>query len=69
METGKDDRLLRRLLMEAEIGFDVPRELRRALGDLVGATITFELEVADPNRRVTVEEPASPRPYSDLVRR
>jgi hypothetical protein len=64
--TGQDDRLLRRLLLEAELGLDVPEELRAALGDLVGATITFELGVTDPNEDVSVEAPPNPRPSSEL---
>lgn len=64
--TGEDDRLLRRLLLEAELGLEVPAELRAALGDLVGATITFELGVTDPNQDVSVEAPPNPRPSSEL---
>lgn len=64
--TGEDDRLLRRLLLEAELGLKVPETLRAALGDLVGATVTFELGVADPNEDVSVEAPANPRPSSEL---
>jgi hypothetical protein len=64
--TGKDDRLLRRLLLEAELGLQVPEELRAALGDLVGATITFELGVSEPNEDVTVKAPPNPRPSSEL---
>ena len=54
--TGKDDRLLRRLLLEARLGFEVPEELRRALGEVVGATITFRLGVANPNEPVNVKQ-------------
>lgn len=64
--TGKDDRLLRRLVLAAELGLEVPEELRAALGDLVGATITFELGVTDPNEDVSVEAPPNPRPSSEL---
>jgi hypothetical protein len=62
--TGADDRLLRRLLLEAELG-DVPGPLGLVLGDVVGATITFELGVTDPNRPVSVEAPRDPRPSSE----
>src|SRR5581483_5510486 len=41
--TTKHDRLLRRLQMRADLGFDVPRTLRNALGSNVGATIAFGL--------------------------
>ena len=62
----KDDRLLRALSMKADFGFDVPRALRTALGSLVGARVTFELEIDDPNADVDVAAPANPRPYSEL---
>ena len=62
--TGVDDRLLRRLLLEAELG-EVPGPLGLLLGDLVPANITFELGVTDPNRPVTVEAPRDPRPSSE----
>jgi hypothetical protein len=62
--TGAEDRLLRRLLLEAELG-DVPGPLGLLLGDLVGAKITFGLGVTDPNRPVTVEAPRDPRPSSE----
>jgi hypothetical protein len=62
--TGTDDRLLRRMLLEAELG-DVPGPLGLLLGDLVPAKITFELGVTDPNRPVTVEAPRDPRPASE----
>jgi hypothetical protein len=64
--TGKDDRLLRRLEIDVDLGFDVPPDLRDALGSLVGAHIEFELGVDDPNRPVKVDEPKSVRPYSEL---
>ena len=46
--TGKKDRLLRRLRIAAALGFDVPQQLRGALGALVGARFDFELGVANP---------------------
>jgi hypothetical protein len=55
---GKDDRLLRRLLLKADFGLDVPAGLRAALGDLVGAAVELELAVTDPNSDVKVERPA-----------
>jgi hypothetical protein len=55
--TGKEDRLLRRLLLKADLGLSVPSELRRVLGDVVGAKIDFELAVAHPNEPVTVAPP------------
>jgi hypothetical protein len=66
LETGHDDDLLRRLFLEADLGFDVPEDLRRALGEAVGGTLTFELELEDPNAEVDVQPPANPRPASEL---
>jgi hypothetical protein len=55
--TGKQDRLLRRLLLKAQLGLSVPPELRRVLGDVVGAKVDFELAIAHPNQPVTVAPP------------
>ena len=55
--TGKHDRLLRRLLLKAQLGLSVPSELRRVLGDVVGAKVDFELAIANPNQPVTVATP------------
>lgn len=64
--TGQEDRLLRRLEVAVDLGFDVPSELRGALGRLVGARIDFELGIDDPNRVVRVAEPQNVLPYSEL---
>jgi hypothetical protein len=64
--TGKDDRLLRRLLLKADLGFDVPASLRRVLGSVVGAKVEFELAVSNPNEPVSVPPPANPLPSSEL---
>ena len=55
--TGSEDRLLRRLLIKAQLGFDVPQSLRRALGEVVGAKFEFELAIARPNEPVSVSAP------------
>jgi hypothetical protein len=55
--TGKDDRLMRRLLLKAELGLSVPAELRRVLGSVVGAKVDFELAIAHPNEPVSVSPP------------
>lgn len=65
LERG-DDGIIRHLKMEADVAFDVPEDLRDALTDLVGATITFELELDEPNTEVRVSAPDSPRPASEL---
>jgi hypothetical protein len=56
--TSKHGRLLRRLLLKAELGLTVPSELRRVLGDVVGAKVEFELSIARPNQPVTVNPPS-----------
>jgi hypothetical protein len=66
LESGHEDRLLRHLLFEADLGFDVPEDLKKALGDVVGAKITFQLDIDDPNEPVSVEAPPNPRPSSEL---
>jgi hypothetical protein len=48
--SGKADHLLRKLQLSVDIGFDVPADLKAALGPLVGAKVDFELSVADPKR-------------------
>jgi hypothetical protein len=55
--TGKDDKLLRRLELKAELGFDVPDDLKRVLGDAVGANVEFVLAIAHPNQPVHVTMP------------
>ena len=49
VRTGKKDKLLHKLDLSADIGFDVPPDLKQALGSLVGAKVEFELAVANPN--------------------
>jgi hypothetical protein len=55
--TGADDRLLRRLTMEADFALDVPEDFRESLGELVGAKVAFQLGVDRPNEPVEVEAP------------
>jgi hypothetical protein len=64
--SGKDDHLLRRLLLNANLGFGVPTSLQRVLGDVVGAKVDFELAVANPNQPVSVAPPTNPLPSSEL---
>ncbi len=66
LETGADDRLLRRVHVDADFGLDVPERLREILGQVVGAKVVFELGVAKPNEPVQVEAPADALPYSAL---
>jgi hypothetical protein len=64
--TREQDHLLRRLLMRADLGLDVPPTLQRVLGKVVGAKVDFELAVAHPNEAVTVEPPKRALPASEL---
>jgi hypothetical protein len=61
--SGKDDRLLRKLAIAVDLGFDVPADLRAALGQLVGAKIALTMAVSDPNRPVSVKAPTGALPY------
>src|SRR5438128_935023 len=46
--TGRKDKLLRSVHFTADLGFDVPPDLRAALGRLVGAKLELELKLANP---------------------
>jgi len=59
LHTGRDDHLLRRLRLAADLGFDVPKDLQEALGELVGAKIVFTRGVTDSNEPVSVRAPRS----------
>jgi hypothetical protein len=64
--SGVQDHLLRRLVLQAKLGFDVPSSLQRALGDVVGARVEFELGISKPNQPVSVPPPVNPLPSSEL---
>jgi len=64
--SGRDDHLLRRLLLKADLGFDVLVSLQRVFGEVVGARIDFELAVSNPNKPVSVPPPTNPLPSSEL---
>ena len=49
---GKQDHLLRRLVIEADLGASFPSVLRRALQGVAGAHVRFELRVDRPNAAV-----------------
>ena len=52
--SGAKDRLLRELDMSIDFAFDVPRDLRAALGSLAGAKVDFRLKVNRPNQPVKI---------------
>lgn len=64
--TGKDDRLLRRLTLDLDIGLSAPRELAGGLGVLRGAKVALDLRIEGPNAPVEVEAPEDALPYSEL---
>jgi hypothetical protein len=55
--TGKDDRLLRRLRLTANVAGDLPPRLETALGGTARGKLDFELDLSNPNERVTVSNP------------
>ena len=61
--TGADDRLLRRLVIDAELRAEVPPEVEEALGTFGGARFSLDLTIADPNRPVSVQEPEDAEPF------
>jgi hypothetical protein len=66
LETGKEDRLLRWLHVDADFGLDVPEQLQGTLGRLVGAKVIFELGFRNPNEPIEVKAPEDALPYSAL---
>lgn len=60
--TGKDDRLLRRLLIEMRFAADATPDLANALGRYAGASLSLELAIERPNGTVTVTPPANALP-------
>ena len=60
--TGKEDRLLRRLVLDLRLGSDVPEDLRSKLGSLGAPHVSLEFRIADPNGPVRVEAPAHAKP-------
>jgi hypothetical protein len=64
--TGEDDRLLRRLHLELDLGLDVPDPLRAALGAVVGAAVDLELTIEHPNEAVSIETPPDAHPTSEF---
>jgi hypothetical protein len=65
--TGDDDRLLRRLRIEADFDPQLPEGLEE-LARAAGSKITFELAIDDPNAPVEVQAPEDAKPASELPR-
>jgi hypothetical protein len=65
--TGKDDRLLRRLVMDIRLGLShLEAELGDAVTGLADMHLRFEVEVSDIGRQVSVEAPVDALPISEL---
>lgn len=65
--TGDEDRLLRRLRIEADFDPQLPEGLEE-LARAAGSKVTFELAIDDPNAPVEVHAPKDARPASELPR-
>jgi hypothetical protein len=61
--TGKDDRLLRRLVISIEFSPEAPDDVK----SILGVAVDFDFAVSDPNKDVTIAPPENVRPYTDLV--
>ncbi|MDQ3721527.1 MAG: hypothetical protein M3376_00335, partial [Actinomycetota bacterium] len=66
LHTGKDDRVLRRLVLRASFPLERTRELGGTIGRLRGAEVRFSLSLRRPGRPVRVRRPANPQPFSAL---
>jgi hypothetical protein len=62
-----DDDIWRRISVETD--FRVPEAQRDAADGLEGGTITFDMQLDDPNEPVEIETPAEARPIDELLRR
>jgi hypothetical protein len=65
--SGKDDRLLRRLVLDIRLGLShLEAELGEAVTGLANMHLRFEVEVSDIGRQVSVEAPVDALPISEL---
>lgn len=63
--SGKADGILRRL--NVQVTFNVPEEDRKDAGGLTTGTLGLDLIISELGEEQEIEEPASPRPLSDLT--
>jgi hypothetical protein len=61
--TGKEDRLLRSLVVDLRLRADAPDDLRERLGPLGRAHFRLELGITNPNEPVRVEAPPNAEPF------
>ncbi len=64
--SGTEDRLLRRLLIEVDLGLDDEVGLADVLGPLAGTTLVVDMSISEPNQTIEVEVPPNARPIEDL---
>jgi hypothetical protein len=60
IHTGKDDRLLRRLVMDVSFAASGPSELDAVLESLSGVRFTLELSIDEPNLPIDAVTPPTP---------
>ena len=65
VNTGKDDRTLRRLALVLDL--DVPADAQAKAGGLTTGKITFVLTIADLNKAQTIKAPVGAKPLSALT--
>ena len=66
LHTGKEDRILRRLVLRASFPLERTRDLGGTIGRLRGAEVRFSLRLRRVGRPVRVKAPASAQPFSAL---
>ena len=65
--TGKDDHLLRRMVMNIRLGLShLAEDLGEAVTELAAVHLRFEVGVSEIGRQVSVEAPADALPISEL---
>lgn len=64
--SGTEDRLLRRLLIEVDLGLDPDLEVTQALGPLAGTGFTLDLSISEPNQAIEVQPPSDALPIEEL---
>ncbi|MEA2434283.1 MAG: hypothetical protein QOG54_1740 [Actinomycetota bacterium] len=64
--TGAEDRLLRRLVVEIDLGVPEDGEISGALAGLLDASFSFDLTIEKPNEDVEVSTPSDALPLDQL---
>ncbi len=66
LHTGKEDRILRKLVLRASFPLERTRELGGTIGRLRGAEVRFSLSLRRVGRTIRVKAPARSLPYAAL---